>query len=149
VTDRPDLYVTVKGANDDSPGVTDKATRKVNADILKTSLQTSLAHAPQVTMTPDDAARWGLDARTVDISVVKLELTQDGGYMVMAADLRLAISDNTGKMLSFLSGGAKVQIPRSKYSPKMLPSMRKDALEGAMQGMFDKLLAHLRQITTT
>ncbi|HTL84089.1 MAG TPA: HEAT repeat domain-containing protein, partial [Acidimicrobiia bacterium] len=58
VTDRPDLFVTVKGANDDSPGGADKATRKLNAEILKTSLQTSLAKAPQVTMTPDDAARW-------------------------------------------------------------------------------------------
>jgi hypothetical protein len=149
VTDRPDLYVAVKGANDDSPGNTDKATRKVNADILKASLQTSLAKAPQVTMTPDDAARWGLDVRSVDVSVVKLELSQDGNYMVMAAELRLAITDNNGKMLSFLSGGAKVQIPRNKYSAKALPNMRKDALEGAMQGMFDKLLVHLRQITTT
>jgi hypothetical protein len=149
VTDRPDLFVTVKGANDDSPGTTDKATRKVNADLLKTNLQTSLAKAPQVTMTPDDAARWGLDVRSVDVSVVKLELSQDGNYMVMAAELRLAISDDKGKMISFLSGGAKVQIPRNKYSAKILPNMRKDALEGAMQGMFDKLLAHLRQITTT
>ncbi|HUS29426.1 MAG TPA: HEAT repeat domain-containing protein [Kofleriaceae bacterium] len=149
VTDRPDLFITVKGANDDSPGTTDKATRKLNADLLKASLQTSLAKAPQVTMAPDEAGRWGLDVRSVDISVVKLELSQDGNYMVMAAELRLAISDDKGKMLSFLSGGAKVQIPRSKYSAKILPNMRKDALEGAMQGMFDKLLVHLRQITTT
>jgi hypothetical protein len=149
VTDRPDLYVTVKGANDDSPGTTDKTTRKLNADILKASLQTSLAKAPQVTMAPDEAGRWGLDVRSVDVSVVKLELSQDGNYMVMAAELRLAITDDKGKMLSFLSGGAKVQVPRSKYSAKILPNMRKDALEGAMQGMFDKLLTHLRQITTT
>jgi hypothetical protein len=52
-------------------------------------------------------------------------------------------------MISFLSGGAKVQVPKSKYRASILPSMRKDALEGAMQGMFDKLLVHLRQITTT
>jgi hypothetical protein len=149
VTDRPDLYVTVKGANDDSPGSTDKATRKLNADLLKASLMTSLAKAPQVTMAPDEAGRWGLDVRSVDVSVVKLELSQDGSYMVMSAELRLAISDDKGKMLSFLSGGAKVQIPRSKYNAKNLPNMRKDALEGAMQGMFDKLLLHLRQITTT
>lgn len=149
VTDHPDLYVTVKGANDDSPGATDKATRKLNADILKASLQTSLAKAPQVTMAPDDAARWGLDVRSVDISVSRLELEQDGNYMVMAAELRLAITDSSGKMISFLSGGAKVQVPKSKYRTAILPSMRKDALEGAMQGMFDKLLVHLRQITTT
>jgi hypothetical protein len=149
VTDHPDLYVTVKGANDDSPGTTDKVTRKLNADILKASLSTSLAKAPQVTMAPDDAARWGLDVRSVDISVAKLEVGADGNYMVMTAELRLAITDSNGKMISFLSGGAKVQVPKSKYRMQILPSMRKDALEGAMQGMFDKLLVHLRQITTT
>ena len=127
----------------------DKATRKVNCDILKTALQDQLRTAPQVTMIADDAARWGLDPRMIDISVVKLDVVQAGGYMEVDAELRLAISDDKGKMLSFLSGGAKVQVPMAKYKAKFLPTMRKDALEGAMKGMFDKLLAHLRQITTT
>ncbi len=149
VEDRPDLYVTIKGTNDDSPGKTDKNTRKVHADILKIALQDQLRTAPHVTMIANDAERWGLDARMIDVSVVKLDVTQSGGYMEVAAELRLAISDNKGKMLSFLSGGAKVQVPVAKYKPKFLPDMRKDALEGAMKGMFDKLLAHLRQIATT
>jgi hypothetical protein len=149
VEDRPDLYVTIKGTNDDSPGKTDKNTRKVNADILKVALQDQLRAAPQVTMIATDAQRWGLDPRMIDVSVVKLELVQAGSNMEMEAELRLAISDDKGKMLSFLSGGAKVQIPVAKYKPKFLPTMRKDALEGAMRGMFDKLLAHLRQMTTT
>jgi len=149
VVDRPDLYVTVKGANDDSPGTADKTVRKANADILKAVLQDSLKKAPQVTMTATDAQRWGLDVRTVDVSVVKLDVTQDAGYIVVDAELRLAISDDKGKMLSFLSGGAKVQVPQRKYNAKFLPSLRKEALEGAMNGMFDKLLTHLRQITTT
>jgi hypothetical protein len=149
VEGRPDLFVTIKGTNDDSPGKTDKATRKVNCDILKTALQDQLRTAAQVTMIADDAARWGLDARVIDVSVVKLEVAQTPGYVEVEAELRLAISDDKGKMLSFLSGGAKVQIPMAKYKPKFLPTMRKDALEGAMKGMFDKLLVHLRQITTT
>ena len=143
----PDLYVTVKGANDDSPGVTDKTTRKAHADIIKAALQDSLRSAPQVTMVQTEAERWGLDARTIDVSVTKLEMSQSGGYIEIAAELRLAISDQSGKMLSFLSGGAKVT---RKYSAKVpLSSLRKEALEGAMKGMFDKLLVHLRQITTT
>lgn len=149
VADQPDLYVTIKGTNDDSPGKTDKATRKLHADILKASLQDQLKTAAQVTMVAADAQRWGLDPRMIDVSVVKLELVQDGTYMVVDAELRLAISDDKGKMLSFLSGGAKVQVPLAKYKAKFLPNMRKDALEGALKGMFDKLLAHLRQMTTT
>lgn len=149
VEDRPDLYVLVKGANDDSPGVANKATRKQNADVLKAVLQDSLRTAPQVTSIANDAERWGLDMRNIDVSVTKLDVVQANGYVEIQAELRLAISDNQGKMLSFLSGGAKVQVPQKKYNAKFLPSLRKEALEGAMRGMFDKLIVHLRQITTT
>ncbi len=149
VRDRPDLFVTVKGCNDDSPGKTDKVTRKQNAEILAASLKSELKRAPQVTMAQPDAERWGLDARMVDVSVTKMDVSQAGNYLEVSVELRLAISDNTGKMLSFLSGGAKVQVPMSKYKPQYLPSIRKEAIEGAMSGMMDKLLVHLRQITTT
>jgi hypothetical protein len=149
VEGRPDLYVTIKGTNDDSPGKADKATRKVHADILKLALQDSLRAAPQVTMVANEGERWGLDARLIDVSVVKLDVEQSGGYMEVAAELRLAISDQRGKLISFLSGGAKVQVPVGKYKAKFLPNMRREALEGALKGMFDKLLVHLRQMTTT
>jgi hypothetical protein len=145
VDDKPDLFVLVKGANDDSPGKADKITRKTNADILKQELTSELAAAPQVTMTASVAQRWGLDARHIDLSVVRMEVVQNGGYIEMQTELRLAISDDTGKMISFLSGGAKVQVPKSKFTLSALPMMRKDALEGAMRGMFDKLITHLRQ----
>jgi hypothetical protein len=149
VVDRTDLYVTVQGCNDNSPGATDKPTRKSHGDILATVLKDSLRTARQVTTVENDAQRWGIEQRQLDVSVVKLEAAQVGNYMEVAVELRLAISDNTGKMLSFLSGGAKVQVPMSKYRPTLLPNMRKEALEGALRGLFDKLLVHLRHITTT
>src|SRR5690606_19209770 len=118
VEDRPDLYVAIKGTNDDSPGKTDKKTRKAHADLLKLALQDQLRAAPQVTMIANEGHRWGLDARMIDVSVVKLDVVQAGGYVEVAAELRLAISDDKGKLLSFLSGGAKVQIPLAKYRPR-------------------------------
>jgi hypothetical protein len=149
VEDHPDLYVTVKGANDDSPGNSDKATRKQNAEVLAATMKEELRTAHQVTMVQDDAERWGLDARHVDVSVTKVEVAQNGNYMEVGVELRLAISDDTGKMMSFLSGGAKVQVPLSKYRSQYLPNIRKEAIQGAVQGMMDKLLTHLRQLTTT
>jgi hypothetical protein len=149
VENRPDLYVTVKGCNDDSPGKADKPTRKGHAEILMTALKDSLHAAPQVTTVANDALRWGLDPRMIDVSVVKMEVTQTAAHVEVAVDLRLAISDDKGKLLSFLSGGAKVQVPLRKYKPSFLPNMRKEALEGALAGLFDKLLVHLRQIATT
>ena len=56
----------------------------------------------------------------------------------------MVVIDVDGKMLSFLSGGAKVQVPKRTFNAKYLPEMRKEALENAMRGMFDKLLAQLR-----
>jgi hypothetical protein len=149
VEDRPDLYVTVKSANDDSPGKTDKPTRKTHAAILSGALKDSLRKARQVTMTENDAQRWGLEPRQIDISVVKMDVQTVGHYVEVSVELRLAISNNKDEMLSFLSGGAKVQVPTSKFKPAQLANMRKEALEGAMSGLFDKLLTHLRQITTT
>ena len=144
IEDRPDLYVTIKSSSDDSPGKLDKATRATNADTLKNALLDSLKTAPQVTMTATDAQRWGLDPRELDLSVTKLEVNTTGGYVECDAELRLAISDESGKMLSFVSGGAKVSIPKGKFDPRYLPNLRKEALEGALHGLFDKLIAHLR-----
>jgi HEAT repeats len=145
VADAPDLYVMIKSSSDDSPGKADKPTRKQNAEVVKQTLLDSFKAAPQVTMTAADAQRWGLDPRTIDLSVVKMEVETNGGYVEIDAELRLAISDENGKMLSFLSGGAKVQIPSAKFKGQFLQNYRKEALEGAMRGMFDKLLTHLRQ----
>ncbi|HET9992537.1 MAG TPA: HEAT repeat domain-containing protein [Kofleriaceae bacterium] len=145
VADAPDLYVMIKSSSDDSPGKADKPTRKQNAEVVKQVLLDSFKSAPQVTLTASDAQRWGLDPRTIDLSVVKMDVETNGGYVEIAAELRLAISDDKGKMLSFLSGGAKVQIPSAKFKGQYLPNYRREALEGAMHGMFDKLLAHLRQ----
>jgi len=145
VEDRPDLYVVIKSSSDDSPGKADKNMRKAHADFLRQTLSDSFRSAPQVTLADTEAQRWGLDARHIDLSVVKLEMTTPNGLVQIEAELRLAISDDSGKMISFLSGGAKVQVPRGKFNPSFLPEMRKEALESAMHGMFDKLLAHLRQ----
>lgn len=142
--ERPDLYVQIKTSTDDSPGKTDKKARQVHADIIRASLADQCKNAAKVTSQAALGQKYGLDLRNIDLSVVKLEVTASGGYMEIEASLRLAISDDKGKMLSFLSGGAKVQVPKKTYDPKYLPTLRREALENAMRGMFDKLVNHLR-----
>ena len=140
----PDLYVVINSSADDSPGKADKKTRKVHGDIVRQVLLDQCRTAPQVTTVATDAQRFGLDARHVDLSVVKLEAAQAGNYVEVEAELRLAISDDKGRMISILSGGAKVQVPQKTFDAKYLPALRKEALENAMRGMFEKLIAHLR-----
>jgi len=144
VDNHPDLYVTINSSADDSPGKADKVARKAHSEILKQTLSASFKATPLVTTIEADAQRWGLDPRHLDLSVIKLEVAQAGQFIEIEAQLRLAISDDKGKMLSFLSGGAKVQIPKRTFNAKYLPSLRKEAIENAMRGMFDKLLTHLR-----
>jgi HEAT repeat protein len=139
-----DLYLLVSSSADDSPGAADKATRKTHAQIVKRVLVEQLRTEVSVTSLAADAQRWGLDARHIDLSVTRLEVVKAGGYIEIDAELRLAVSDDNGRMLSFLSGGAKVSVPSPKFDAKYLPSLRKEALENAMRGMFGKLLAHLR-----
>jgi len=145
----PDLFVTINTSADDSPGKADKAARKVHGEILRQTLSDSFKSQPMVTTVATDAQKWGLDPRHLDISVTKLEVLQAGTMIEVEAQLRLAISDDSGKMLSFLSGGAKVQVPKRTFDAKYLPNLRKEALENAARGLFDKLLAHLRTRSST
>lgn len=144
VENHPDLYVLINSSTDDSPGKADKKTRKAHGELLKQTLADSFRAQPMVTQIATEAQKWGLDPRHLDLSVTKMDVAQNGMYIEVEAQLRLAISDDSGKMLSFLSGGAKVQVPKRTFDAKYLPSLRKEALENAMRGMFDKLLAHLR-----
>jgi hypothetical protein len=145
VSARPDLYVVVKAVNDDSPGRHDKKARKVHTEFLKNTMAIQLKQTPTVTGVAADAERYGLDLRNVDISVTKLEHRVTGNMVEVEAQLRLAITDGSGVMMSFLSGGAMVQVPKRTFDARYLPQLRTEALDNALRGMFDKLLAHLRR----
>ncbi|MBE7449575.1 MAG: HEAT repeat domain-containing protein [Kofleriaceae bacterium] len=145
VAPRPEIYMVVKSASDDSPGVHDKRARQSHADLLRATLSTEVAQSAAMTNVAADAQKFGLDLRNVDVSCVSLETRHSGGYVEIEAQLRLAISDDRGKMLSFLSGGAKVQVPRRTFDPRYLPQLRKEALENAVRGLFGKLVDHLRR----
>ena len=140
----PDVYLLVNTSADDSPGSLDKAARKEHADIVRQAVVQRCKSTPAVTTAASDARRFGLDPRNLDLSVVKMAVVTTGSLVEVEAELRLAISDGRGKMLSFLSGGAKVQVPKARFDARYLPRMRRDALESAVQGLFDKLVAHLR-----
>jgi hypothetical protein len=140
----PELYVLVKSSNDESPGTSDAATRKSHAEIIKRALTDRLRADPAITSVAGEARRWSLDARYLDLSVTRLAATRVGNTIEIGAELRVAISDDSGKMLSLLAGGAKVQVPAASFDGRILPALRRDALDGAMRGMFDKLFAQLR-----
>lgn len=135
-----DTCVLINSATDDSPGKADKKTRQAHAEILRNFLIAQFRANPALSTVADSK----LTARHLDVSVTKLDVVTAGTHVEIEAQLRLAISDGNGKMLSFVSGGAKVQVAKHKFNPRYLPNMRRDALEGAMRGLYDKLLVQLR-----
>jgi HEAT repeat protein len=139
----PDLYVRINSANDESPGTSDPATRRGHADIIKRALSDRLHADASITSSQNDAQRWSLDERHIDLSVTKLAANRAGNLIEVEAELRIAISDDSGRMLSVMSGGAKVQVPPGTFDARQLPTLRKEALDNAMRGMLDKLLAQL------
>ena len=145
VAPRPEIYMLVKSTSDDSPGSHDKKARKVHADLLRASMTNAARADTALTTIATDARKYGLDLRNVDISCVALETRTTGSYVEIEAQLRLAISDDRGKMLSFLSGGAKIQVPKRTFDPRYLPQLRKEALENAVRGLFVNLVDHLRR----
>lgn len=149
VAPRPELFIVIKSASDDSAGKHDKKARKLHADALRDAMATELASESLVTVMPADAKKFGLDARHLDLSVVSIDLRTDGAFMEVEAQLRLAISDDNGRMLSFVSGGAKIQVPRKGYDASYLPQLRKEALENAVRGLFGKLIDQLRTSMTS
>ena len=145
VAPRPDLYVVIKSASDDSPGKADKRTRKAHADKLREVMLREMRKDTSITNTSSDASRYDLDARHLDLSVVKLEYRVNGGMIEVEAELRLAISDDTGRMLSFVSGGAMVTVAKRTFNQGYLPQLRAEALDNAVQGLFTKLVQQMRR----
>jgi len=148
---RPELYVVIKSASDDAPAQKDKTAkydkkaRKTHADIAKLAMASAMKSVPTVTAIAKDAAKYNLDCRNIDVIVSNLETRATGNYIEVEASLRLAISDDRGKMLSILTGGAKVQVKKANFDTAYLPQLRREAIENAVKGVLDKLLAHLRR----
>ncbi len=145
LTARPELFVLIKSSSDDSSGKLDKKTRKLHAEIAKLAMSGELKNTQIVTTISKDANKYGLDGHNIDVIITKLDTKTVGSYIEIEAQLRIAISDERGKMLSFLTGGAKVSVKKATYNASYLPQLRREALENAVKGLFDKLLAHLRR----
>ena len=138
-----ELFVLINSSTDDSPGAADPAARRVHGDLIRRALLDRLRSETSITAVASDARRWSLDARHLDLSVTRLAATRSGDVIEVDAQLRIAISDDNGKMLSFVSGGAKVQVPAARFDARYLPNLRKEALDNAMRGLVDKLIAQL------
>ena len=78
----------------------------------------------------------------LDLTVTKLELDPLAEPMTMNAEVSIAVSDRSGKILYVVAGGAKVEVS-GRYKASRLPQLKDDAVEAAVEGMRTKLRAKL------
>ncbi len=141
----PVLYIALKSTLDESKAPLTKKERSAHGTKMRAWLLRELDRQTDVTMSDGEARTLKLDKNTIDVSIVKLDLQERGTFSEVECQIRIAISDDRGKMLSFLTGGAKVQVPRATFRPRYLPQLRLEAIENAVKSVHQDMLGYLRR----
>lgn len=146
---QPRILVTIRTTTDESPGKGDARARKDHAELLRRTLTEEVVRSQILTTDPALARRVGMESCQIDVSITRLDTRTRGGVIQVEAQLRLTISDGHGKMLSFLSGGARMEVKRRGYNLAYLPQLRRETVQNAVRGMSAKLTEHLRRTITS
>jgi hypothetical protein len=143
----PQVYVMVKSAQDKSIGSAPVKVRQMQANAMRSLIVDELRRDQQVTLmqgTAAAAAETGMEPYGIDVTITRLERIERGAHMEIECEIRVAVSDDRGKMLSFLTGGAKVQVPKRTFRNAYEPQLRREALENAIKSVHQDLVAYLR-----
>jgi len=140
--------VAVKSTLDESKAPLSAKERAAHGAKVREWMFAELGKQMDVTVSEGEARAIGLDKNSVDVSIVKLDLQERGKFMEVECQIRIAISDDRGKMLSFLTGGAKVQVPRATFRARYLPQLRLEAIENAVKSVHQDMIAYLRRSRT-
>jgi hypothetical protein len=118
-------------SSDQSEGAQSADDRRANAETIKAVLDAWVSSESLAT------------DRQIDVGVVKLTVDPTDAEVSIVAELRIAISDTEGKMVSVVSGTSTVTVQGRMARPASLPMLRKDALVAATRAMLPKLRSHL------
>lgn len=118
------------------------------AEQMRSLLVEELQATPGITIDARLAKKLRITQYNLDASIMRFSRRTSGRNVEIECEIRLTISDERGKMLSFLTGSAKVQVPKRAFKDKYLPRLQLEALENAVKGVHQDLLAHLRKSKT-
>jgi len=79
----------------------------------------------------------------VDGAITELDRSASGHYVEVSCQVKLTISTPDGRIVSMVTGGAKVSEPRSHYKPAMDKGLQVDALQNAVRGAHQNMVAWL------
>jgi HEAT repeat protein len=142
----PTMFLSLQSTTDRSRDEVKDKIRKARANRLRRWMLTELAGTPQVTLSKTRAGDLDLHRFNIDVSIIGFEENVRGPYVEIECKLRVAISNERGKMLSFLTGGAKVQVTKRSYRRKYLYRLQLEALENAVKGIHQDVISHLARL---
>jgi hypothetical protein len=140
----PQVFVMLKSTQDKSMGNTPSKVRQLRATQMRSLMVDELKRDQSVTLMTSVANPPGADPYAMDVTIMKLERFERGTFVEVECEIRVAISVRRGKMLSFLTGGAKVQVPRSTFRVQYEPQLKREALENAVKSVRADLVKYLR-----
>lgn len=139
----PTVFVKLETVTDKSKRKTTKKHRAWSAKKLKGFMATELRRAADVTTDSEKADDLGIRKFNVDVSITGFSRRVRGPYVEIECEVRLSVSNQRGRMLSFLTGGATVQVPKHSFKPQYETQLRQEALENAAKSMHQDLMAYL------
>lgn len=144
---KPKVHLVIRTLGDESKSKASKQLRRTRAKSLGQLMSGSIAGTNHFTTNAATAAELKLPLYNLDLSITRLDRVINGPWVEMHCEIRVAISNRKGKMVSFLTGGAKTQVPRRTFKTAFEDNMRKEAIAGAAQGIHADLLRYLIKST--
>jgi len=102
----------------------------------------------RVFLTELAAARRDSANEEFDVSIVNSRLEMTRGMVELTMTMHVVVSDHTGKLHSFGSGTAKVQVPAHRYHASQLPALREQAISETASTVLGSLGARRREPTS-
>jgi hypothetical protein len=136
---RDEHAVTIASSIDDSPGVLDVHARKHHGEIVRRALLDVLQRSGA------DVRHAGIEPRQIDVAIVAWRVTHAATQISVAAELRVVVCDDRGKMLSIVTGRAIVSAPSRAAR---IAELREQALAEAVGAMSRSLQSQLVRTTT-
>jgi hypothetical protein len=144
---RPELFVSIRSAADESNKKISSRTRKARAADVRSMMMSELATSKRLTTSTTVAEELQLPIYSIDLSITRLQRLSRGPWVELECEIRIAISNGKGRMMSFLTGAAKVQVPKRAFRRRFEAKLRQDAMENAVKSVNQDLVRYLVKTT--
>lgn len=141
----PELYVVVRTTTDSSRGRARPNVRRQRADHVRRLMVRELQRERSVTLEQGVASELGIDGFSLDLTISKLSRNVSGAMVEIECEIRVAVSNGRGKMISFLTGGARVQVPATSFRGEHEGQLQREAMENAVRSIHRDLVTYLKR----